>query len=398
MHLKPSNLFSRLSASLPLALFLTLSCTTTADKEEKKEAYTAPTLPALADRPAVKKAEAIPGFMRGINLGNYLDSPKNDPWRKQPIDEKHIEHVAKMGFDHVRFPVRFSAYTATKAPYAIDAKFLKQVDKIIELAYKHKLGVVLDVHHYEEIMKNPEAEEKRFLAIWSQLSRHYKKHAKEKLAFEPLNEPSGAMDSKWNALASKVIKTIRAQNKDRLIIIDSVFWAAPSRLKEVNLPETAKDKNIIISFHMYEPFLFTHQAAPWVTPKEMVAATPIVFPGPGPKPVKIHEVPKDLAWVTEWLTGYNTKPAAENPSGPVRVAEELAHADALIAQGRRLYMGEFGAIDFADAASRENYVRYIRQEAERRNIGWSYWDDGGNYKLIDLAGGDVEYLKKALFD
>ena len=42
--------------------------------------------------------------------------------------------------------------------------------------------------------------------------------------------------------------------------------------------------------------------------------------------------------------------------------------------GLRVYLGEFGAIVHADLASRERYTRLVRTEAEKRGLGWAYWD------------------------
>jgi endoglucanase len=62
-------------------------------------------------------------------------------------------------------------------------------------------------------------------------------------------------------------------------------------------------------------------------------------------------------------------------------------------------MGEFGANDIADAQSRENYLWLVRTEAERRGIGWAYWDDGGSFKIMNVPNGTWnESLKKALLD
>jgi hypothetical protein len=37
--------------------------------------------------------------------------------------------------------------------------------------------------------------------------------------------------------------------------------------------------------------------------------------------------------------------------------------------------------------SRENYVWLGRTEAERRGVGWAYWDDGGSFKIMNVSNG-----------
>jgi endoglucanase len=124
----------------------------------------------------------------------------------------------------------------------------------------------------------------------------------------------------------------------------------------------------------------------------------IVFPGPPLKPVEPIPAAREVNWVRDWIAGYNHMPASENLGGPKTVALEFDKVSRYIADtGRRVYLGEFGAIHRADAKSRENYVRLVRQEAERRGIGWAYWDDGGSFKALDVKTGQwVPYLRDAL--
>ena len=66
---------------------------------------------------------------------------------------------------------------------------------------------------------------------------------------------------------------------------------------------------------------------------------------------------------------------------------------------KRMYLGEFGAIDHADPKSRENYIKLVRQEAERHGFGWAYWDDGGKNKAMIVDSGEwVPVIKASLFD
>jgi endoglucanase len=82
------------------------------------------------------------------------------------------------------------------------------------------------------------------------------------------------------------------------------------------------------------------------------------------------------------------------------VFEHFDHAARYVqTSGKRVYLGEFGAIEHADEQSRVNYLWLVRTEAERRGIGWAYWDDGGKFKLMDPASGTLnQALHRALFD
>src|ERR1700761_8867607 len=101
-------------------------------------------------------SEPVPGFMRGINLGNGLDAPNEGEWGVV-LKPEHFSMAKAAGLDHVRLPVRFSVHAAKDAPYAIDEALLKRVDWAVEQAHANGLSVIIDLHHYEELMKDPKA-------------------------------------------------------------------------------------------------------------------------------------------------------------------------------------------------------------------------------------------------
>ena len=49
----------------------------------------------------------LPGFTRGVNLGNGLDAPSEGAWGTKLTDQ-HFTLAKQAGFDHVRLPVRFT--------------------------------------------------------------------------------------------------------------------------------------------------------------------------------------------------------------------------------------------------------------------------------------------------
>ena len=345
--------------------------------------------------PVAVKSKPIPGFMRGMNLGNALDAPREGEWGVV-LSERHFKVIAREGFDHVRLPVRFSAHAEKQAPYTIDETFFERVDWAIEQALSYNLSIIVDLHHYEEIMEIPEQHRQRLVELWRQIAERYKDKPMS-VAFELLNEPcKNLTPEKLNELLKPALEVVRASNPKRLVFIDPYFWAQPKYLKDLDL--STADDNVIITFHMYQPILFTHQGAPWMEPEYQTHK--VVFPGPPKTPIKPKERSLEVPWVKEWFEKYNTLPMAENPGGPKAVFDEFNLATEFVeATGRRLYLGEFAAIDSADPASRARFVHLVRTEAERRGIGWAYWDDGGRFRAVFIrAGRWISYLRSALLD
>ena len=330
--------------------------------------------------------------MRGINLGNALDAPNEGEWGVT-LSENHFKLAKKAGFDHVRLPVRFNAHADTKAPYTIDETFFKRVDWAIEQAKSQGLAVIVDIHHYEEMENDPDTETPRFYGLWEQIAKRYAGQP-ESVIFELLNEPCKNLNPvKLNVLHKKGIEIVRKTNPTRIIMVDSYFWANTNYLRTLELPN---DPNIVAQFHMYQPILFTHQGAPWMGPE--YGTTGIIFPGPPAKPVQPTQDAMQMSWVRDWLKSYNTAPTAANPSGPKTIKDEFDRVSTYAQNsGKRVYLGEFGAINSADMASRANYLKAVREESERRNIAWCVWDDGGGFQMLKPAENTwVPELKQAL--
>jgi endoglucanase len=331
-----------------------------------------------------------------MNLGNALDAPTEGAWGVV-LSATDFVSVKQAGFDHVRLPVRFNAHAALAAPYAIDDGFFSRVDWAIDQALANGLAIVVDFHHYEEMMSAPDEHRARFIAIWKQIAERYRDRPAS-VVFELLNEPSDRLTAdKWNGILVETLHVVRASNRTRTIVVEGVSWASAQNLSHsLNVPPD--DPNLVGSFHMYQPMLFTHQGAPWM-PREY-RTQGVVFPAPPAQPIAPDPAASAPDWVRDWFTRYNDLPTDKNPSGPVTIAEELDLAQTFAERTHLpVYMGEFGCIDKADAKSRELWVRTTRKEAEKRGFGWAYWDDGGSFEAYDRVNRRwVPYLKSALLE
>ncbi len=284
---------------------------------------------------------------RGVNMGNALEAPNEGEWGVT-IKEEYFERIRQAGFNAVRLPVRWSAHARMEAPYSIDARFLVRVDQVVGWALKRGLVVVLNIHHYEELAVNPADHEQRFLALWQQISEHYKDFP-ETLFFEPLNEPNGAMTAAtWNKFSGEALAVIRKSNPGRTVIIGGVNWNAYDQLEYLELP--LHDDHIIATYHYYNPFQFTHQGAEWVS-------------GSAP-----------------WLG--TTWDASDSQKADVTIQFDSVAAWAKT-RNLPVYMGEFGAYSKADSASRALWTSFVAREAEARGFAWAYWEFCAGFGVYD---------------
>lgn len=299
---------------------------------------------------------------RGVNLGNALEAPKEGQWGVT-LREEYFGLIREAGFDSVRIPVRWSAHAKREPPYTIDSDFMKRVEWAVEQALDRQLVAILDMHHYKEMESRPRAEKERFLALWKQISEHYRE-SPATLYFELMNEPCREMTSKlWNDYAVEAIGAIRKTNPRRAIVVGPVQWNNATRLKGLKLPED--DRNLIVTFHNYRPFKFTHQGAGWV----------------GDQSKK---------WLgTKWA-------GTDSQKKEVREYLDIA-ADWGESRNRPLFMGEFGAYSKADMALRARWTEFVRREAEKRGFSWAYWEFCAGFGVYDPDTNRWKHpLRKAL--
>lgn len=211
---------------------------------------------------------------RGINISHWLSqNPELKPGTlSQIFKEQDVKFLAHVGYDHLRIPVD-EMHLWDENGNKRDNIF-KLLHCAISWCITNRMRVVLDMHetrsHSFNISTNvlwkSDKEKKYFVQLWLQLSDEFKKYSVDSIAYELLNEPVADNPNDWNELLSNTIKAIRMKEPTRKIIIGSNRWQSPDTFDELVIP--GNDKNIILSFHFYTPFLFTHYKAPWTEFKD----------------------------------------------------------------------------------------------------------------------------------
>jgi endoglucanase len=275
---------------------------------------------------------------RGVNLGGALEAPAEGMWGVT-LQEEYFPIIKSAGFDAVRVPIRWSGYADRDPPYTIDPTFFDRIDWVVEQAFSQDLLVVINVHNYEKLVREPAAHRDRFLAMWKQIAEHYQEYSND-LLFEILNEPNTELDAgAWNELLVDALDVIRETNPERNVVIGPVQWNNVDALSTLDLPEN--DRHIIVTVHYYEPFPFTHQGAEWVTGSyEWMGTT-----WEGTKEEK-QAIIDDFDMVAAWGKEHD----------------------------RPVYVGEFGAYMKVDMQYRAAWTAFVARQAEERDVGWAYWE------------------------
>jgi endoglucanase len=217
---------------------------------------------AMAQAPSIFELSQRLG--RGVNFGNALEAPSEGAWG-MVLESPFFDLVKEGGFDTIRLPISWTHHASKAAPYTIDTEFMERVQWVVDKALDQNLNIIVNVHHYDELNRDPVLEEARYLAIWRQIAEHFKDYP-DKVYFELLNEPHDAFNDNallWNDLLAKALAVVRTSNPQRAVIVGPTNWNSINSLGQLELPD---DPNLIVTVHFYDPFEFTHQGAEWVNP------------------------------------------------------------------------------------------------------------------------------------
>lgn len=289
---------------------------------------------------------------RGVNLGNALEAPNEGEWGVV-LESRYFGLIQSAGFSSVRIPIRWSAHTNADTSYEIETNLLQRVDWVIEQAFSRNLAAIINIHHFDEIMQFPESQRARFLAIWKQLAERYRDYS-EDLFFELLNEPNSSLTPElWNEYLAEAIAVIRESNPDRTLLVGPAIWSGIWALQFFELP--ADEKNIIVTFHYYNPFPFTHQGADWVAGSD--------------------------AWLgTQWLGDDSEKQSV--------LTDFVTATYWARTNNRPLNLGEFGAYSKADMDSRARWTAFVARIAEENDISWHYWEFIAGFGVFNADDND----------
>lgn len=321
-------------------------------------------LPLINNSPALAQQQKDLAFKQNENLGRGVNiigyDPIWDDFSKSRMQAKHFKMIKEAGFNNVRIKISPFRFSMNDSTFTINPKFFTTLDWIVKESLKNKLMAIVDFHEHGAMGKDPLGTKPMFLAMWKQIAEHCKAYPDEVL-FEIANEPNMKPEI-WNDLHESAYKIIRASNPFRTLIIGTINGNQIKFLNDLELPEN--DRNIIVAVHYYSPIQFTHQGAPWSVNN------------------------KNLSGIT-W-TGTEEQKEAIKADFDIAQRWSLEHH-------RPITLGEFGAYEKGDLASRVKWTNFIARQAEARNWSWSYWQFDSDFIVYDMKKDNwFEPIKNAL--
>ena len=329
---------------------------------------------------------------RGTNVSHWLSqSEERGEARRLHIQEDDFARLDSLGFDFVRLPideVQFWDEDGNKLPEAWEL-----MTNAINWAEKHHLRTIVDLHiirsHYFNAVNEggssantlftSEEAQQQLINMWYQLFDVLKGYSNDSVAYEFMNEPVADDHEQWNQLIAKVHKALREREPQRTLVIGSNRWQGYETMKYLKVPEG--DKNIILSFHYYNPMLLTHRGA-WWTPVGKFTGK-ITYPGILISKEDYEAAPAELKPELE--------PYLTQEWNIDKIRADFADAIAAAKQyGLQLFCGEWGVYEPVERDLAYAWTKDMMQVFTENNIAWTTWCYDADFGFWDQQKHDFK--------
>jgi len=354
-------------------------------------------------------------FRRGVNawpwfaLTREFPAPRTDydwpPFQSQrPVPTPDdLGRLRRTGLDFIRLPVDPGPFLAADA--TTRAKLLAMLDAAVAATLAAGLGIIVNVQangatHYwnpDRMLSSTEAPAfELYRALIGELAGRLARFTPDMVALEPVNEPAQSCDSNvWAQVQASLLTAARASSRTLPLVVTGGCGSMVSGLAALDPAPLAAFEPILFTFHFYEPYLFSHQGAPWMREPVYRSLNNV------PWPASAGSLEQTLASVRARMMQDSETSEADKQAAyaetervlkvyfdarPDRwfidkyLSQARAWADAHGIAPERVIMGEFGALRTdaryvaAPNPDRARYISDVRQSAEAAGFPWAFWD------------------------
>jgi hypothetical protein len=361
---------------------------------------------------------------RGVNtwpwfsLTREFPAPRTDydwpPFQQQrPTPSvSDLKRLKGLGFDFVRIPVDpgpFLSMNGIRREALMDMLYAA-----IQTCSDAGLCVVVNVqaneatHYWTSARMYQSLDSAEFPAYLS-LVRALAKGLSgfSRVALEPVNEPpQDCSSAAWGEVQVRLLEAIRDAAPRLTLIATGACGSMVEGLIRLDPRPLRKFAPILFTFHFYEPYLFSHQGAPWMQEPVYRFLNSVPWPASAgsldatlratrsrmDKDKSASSAFKQDAWdqtqrvLAEYFAAEPDRRFIDGFFGRVRKWAE-DHA----VMPSELLLGEFGALRTdarylaAGRADRGRYVRDVREAAEASGFAWAFWNLFDGMGIMDDA-------------
>ncbi|MER9655031.1 glycoside hydrolase family 5 protein [Mesorhizobium sp. M0152] len=377
-----------------------------------------PTATMLGSLPAVSPAFSANGgwrFHRGVNawpwfsLTREFPAPRTDydwpPFQSdRPVPTlEDLRRLRSTGLDFIRLPVDPGPFLAADA--ATRGQLLDMLDAAVAAALDADLAIIVNVQanaatHYwnpDRMISSTAAPAfDLYCGLVGELAGRLERFTSGMVALEPVNEPSQACGSEvWSQVQAALLTAARRSNATLPLVVTGGCGSMVSGLAALDPAPLSRFAPILFTFHFYEPYLFSHQGAPWMHEPVYRSLNNVPWPASaGSLDATLASVRARMAEDTE-ISKATKKAAYAETERVLKVYFDAQpdrwFVDKYIRQVRdwgdahgiapeRIMLGEFGALRTdaryvaAPNPDRARYIADVRQSAEASGFPWAFWN------------------------
>jgi len=325
---------------------------------------------------------------KGMNLtswaeANKITSANPKDWK---YNEATIKLQAEQGLLGIRFPIdldlyvadRVNVFSGVKKKIVIEPMLYALLDSFNIWTKRYHLSLTIDYHAYDGGYNRAASKDQKYReavsSLWRIVAEHFVQEKREDLFLELTNEPCINLpegeyidQADWTLLAQMMIDSIRKVDKTRPIIFGDTKWYS---LDELIKNKPLKDKYVIYCFHMYDPFVFTHQGASWTN---MGTMKNIPFPY---SPERWSTEFRDFGindgtpgWVKDQVQRYYKEGNKQHIKNRVALVKNWAYDHNV-----PLICNEWGALpNTAKIEDLNTYFKTMGEIFEEMDISWQVW-------------------------
>ncbi len=318
-------------------------------------------------------------FHKGVNLTNWFQTSSARQIQFTKFTKQDFINIKSLGCDVIRLPINLHYMTSGAPGYTLDPLFLDFLDQAVDWAEELHLYLILDNHSFDPAADTDPSVESILAKVWKQMALHYKNRS-DYVLYEVLNEPHGITTQTWAQIQQNVIDTIRTVDTKHTIVVGASGFNSFNEL--TNLP-IYSDNNLIYTFHFYEPFMFTHQGASWVSPS-MVPLAGVPFPYNADSMPACPDVLKGT-WIESSLNNYMNDGTVAKVKSLIDIAANFKNTHNV-----NIFCGEFGVyIPNSKNSDRVFWYETVRKYLEEKGIPWTIWDYKGGFGLFKKGSNEM---------
>ncbi len=336
-------------------------------------------------------AERVAKLAKGVNLSHWywlpVDGPKgfaSTAW----FTKDDAATLKQLGVTNVRLPIDPGQFFTNKLGGKLNIGNVKKLDATLDMLRDAGLAVVVDLHalgtpgeaEYEKKLKDAtqkpaQEREKAFVKDWEALADHLSSRSADWVFLELLNEPVFDEDAKrWEAIQKNLATAVRAKAPSHTLILTGNDWGS---IHGLSLIKPIDDKNVVYSFHFYEPHTFTHQSAKWGSVNwKFLKDIPYPCDAELIKPVLPGIKDDSARGEAKWYGGQNWN--AAKVESRIKAAAEWGKTNSAV-----VWCGEFGVYRGAPEKYRTAWLGDVRGSLDTHKIGWCMWDWGGGFGIVN---------------